>query len=372
MLGASRALDPITEVEALTTRLELPRPLRLGPLEIRHRDYVVVTVTTASGLEGKAFSLTRGTPAAAVVSEVLAPLLVGRDADLVAARWDECFRATIAAGRTGVVMRALSLVDAALWDVKAQRAGLPLWRLLGGAEQDVPTMIVAAYPTGEPPAELGAKVVHYAERGWRLLKIARIPNPEGMRTLLESAANGLPAGAELVVDAAWVWRRPRDAVRELRLWGQTPLAWIEDPFPPEDIPAYVELRRSCNVPLGAGDDVTDRHVLRAHLQASSLDVVRVDATTIGGITGALRVLQLAADAGVPVSFHVYPELHVHLAAAFPDGSMIETFDRDDNPFDPAELLYIGGPVHTPGRAVAPETPGVGYRLDRERIEHGRR
>src|SRR4051794_13546034 len=121
MLGASRPLDPITEVEALTTRLELPRPLRLGPLEIRHRDYVVVTVTTASGLEGKAFSLTRGTPAAAVVSEVLAPLLVGRDADLVAARWDECFRATIAAGRTGVVMRALSLVDAALWDVKAQR-----------------------------------------------------------------------------------------------------------------------------------------------------------------------------------------------------------------------------------------------------------
>src|SRR3954454_21344642 len=135
-------VDPIAEVRAVTTQLDLPRPLQLGSMHIAHRAYAVVTVRTESGLVGKAFALSRDAPVAAVANEQLAPVLVGRDSDLVAARFDDCFRATIASGRVGVVMRALSLVDVALWDLKGQRAGLPLWRLLGGFAPEVPAMIV--------------------------------------------------------------------------------------------------------------------------------------------------------------------------------------------------------------------------------------
>jgi L-alanine-DL-glutamate epimerase-like enolase superfamily enzyme len=363
--------DPIAEVQALTTRLELPRPITLGTMRITHRAYAVATVRTESGLEGKAFALSRDAPVAAVVSQQLAPVLVGRDSELIAARADECFRATVAAGRVGVVMRALSLVDIALWDVKAQRAGLPLWRLLGGNAREVPTMIVGGYPRGEPPEELAAKVGEYGRRGWRLLKLARMADLEAMRRLLAASLEALPAGCELVVDAAWVWRRPADVLRELAGWGDVPLAWLEDPLPTEDVPAYARLRAAARVPLGAGDEVTDPHLLRAHLATGTLDVVRLDATTIGGVSGALRMLGAAADAAVPVSCHVYPELHVHLAAFAASGTSIETFDREDNPFDPAERLYTGGPELRPGVSSAPEAPGLGIELDRELTERYR-
>jgi L-alanine-DL-glutamate epimerase-like enolase superfamily enzyme len=363
--------DPIVDVSALTTRLELPRPITLGSMHITHRAYAVVSVRTASGIGGSAFALSRDAPVAAVVNDQLAPVLLGRDSDRVAARFDECFRTTVAVGRVGIGMRALSLVDIALWDVKAKRAGLPLWRLLGGHGREIPTMVVGGYPTGEAPEELGEKVAEYGRRGWPLVKVARIGDPEAMRRLLASARAALPESSALVVDAAWVWRRPADVLRELATWADVPLAWLEDPLPMEDVPAYARLRRAAPVPIGAGDEITDRHLLRAHLAADSLDVVRLDATTIGGVSGALRLLYATADAAVPVSCHVYPELHVHLAAAAADGTTIETFDRDDNPFDPADRLYRGGPEFRPGVTVAPETPGLGIELDRELIDRYR-
>ncbi len=363
--------DPITAVRAVTTQLELPRPLTLGTMHIAHRSYAVVTVTTESGLQGKAFALSRDAPVAAVVESQLAPVLVGRDSDLIAARFDECFRATVASGRVGVVMRALSLVDIALWDVKAQRAELPLWRLLGGYAPEVPTMMVGGYPTGGSPEELVARVCEYGARGWKLLKVARTADRDAMRRLLIGSLEGLPAGCELVVDAAWVWRRPSDVVAEVRAWGNPPLAWLEDPLPTEDVAGYARLAATLPAPVGAGDEITDPHLMRAHLAEGSLAVLRLDATTVGGISGSLRLLHAAAAAGVPVSCHVYPELHVHLAAYAADGTSIETFDREDNPFDPAERLYSGGPVFRPGIALAPDAPGLGIELDRELVEHYR-
>jgi L-alanine-DL-glutamate epimerase-like enolase superfamily enzyme len=91
----------------------------------------------------------------------------------------------------------------------------------------------------------------------------------------------------------------------------------------------------------------------------------------GSGSGALRVLGAAADAVVPVSCHVCPELHVHLAAFAASGTTIETFDREDNPFDPAERFYRGALELRPGVTIAPETPGLGWELDHELIERYR-
>src|SRR5205823_6941497 len=95
------------------------------------------------------------------------------------------------------------------------------------------------------------------------------------------------------------------------------------------------------------------------IELDVLDVMRVDVTAIGGFTGALRLLGRAAVAGIPVSFHVYPEAHVHLAAATAERAIVETFDPEDNPFDPASRLYAGGPKLEAGFAVASEAPGLG-------------
>ena len=267
-------------------------------------------------------------------------------------------------------MRAIGLVDIALWDLAAQAAGVPLWRLLGGSDPVAPGLLVAAYPLADrTPESLAEDVIRYGAAGWTLLKVARDPDPGRMRRWLETAAGGLPAGARLVVDAGYGWRSSEEALAEIPLWGDVPLAWLEDPLVPEDAESCAEIRRGGPHPVGVGDEVTHITTFRALLDAGALDVLRLDVPAVGGVTPALRVLELAAERGVPVSLHIYPEVSAQLAPARP-GTIVETFDADvpgGNPLDPAHLLCTGGPVFRDGEARAPDAPGLGFELDRERF-----
>ena len=210
----------VREVRVGTTSLPLPEPLRIGPMLIREREYAAVEVETDDGRIGSAYCLTRGAPVAACVERLVAPLVIGRLVEPVEL-WEECSRATVAIGRSGLVVRALGLVDIALWDLAAQQAGVPLWRHLGGSAQTpprVPTMMVAAYPdTGRSPESLAEDVVRYASEGYPLLKLARDAESDRMRRLLERAADGLPPTARLVVDAGFGWRTAEEALAELRV-----------------------------------------------------------------------------------------------------------------------------------------------------------
>ncbi len=355
----------VSAIRVGTATLPLPAPLRLGPMEVTAREYAAVEVETEDGLVGKAYCLTRNAPVAACVERLVAPVVTGREAD-PERRWEDCSRATVAIGRTGLVVRAIGLVDIALWDVAAQAAGVPLWRHLGGAAPASPLLLVAAYPLADrSPESLAEDVIRHGSAGYTLLKVARDPDPGRMRRLLETAASGLPSAARLVVDAGYGWRSSAEALAELPGWGETPLAWLEDPLAPEDAEGCAAIRREGGHPVGIGDEVTHIATFRALLDAQALDVLRLDVPALGGITPSLRVLALAAERGVPVSFHVYPEVSAHVAPLQP-GSIVETFDREapgGNPLDPAHTLCRGGPVFRDGTAVAPDAPGLGFELD---------
>jgi len=356
--------DPIVAVDATTVAVDLPAPLRLGSSEIRSREYAVVTVTTDDGLRGSSYSLTRGLPIAAAIRSTLAPLLVGAESALIAAAWERCYRATLAGGRTGLLMRALSLVDIALWDIAAKRARLPLWAILGGYRREVPVLLVGGYPRPDhSPAELGQLAASYLRRGYPLVKLARLPQPVETAAMLSAAADAAGAADRFVVDAGWFWRSAHDALAEVRSWSMSELAWLEDPLPPEDVVACAALRARGPFPLGIGDDVTDPHLLHRLAHDDALDVVRLDVTSIGGVTAAAKVVAWAEAAGLPVSTHVYPELHVHLCAGWSGCTYLETFDPQDNPFDPAGLLFRTELSFADGMAQAPTEPGLGVELE---------
>jgi len=355
----------VREVRVGTATLPLRAPLRLGPMEVTEREYAAVEVETDDGLVGKGYCLTRNGPVAACVERLVAPVVIGREAD-PERRWEDCSRATVAIGRTGLVVRAIGLVDIALWDVAAQAAGVPVWRHLGGSNPIAPLMMVAAYPLADrSPESLAEDVIRYGAAGYTLLKVARDPDRARMRRLLETAAAGLPPTARLIVDAAYAWRSSDEALAELPHWGDTPLAWLEDPLVPEDAEGCAAIRRGGGHPVGVGDEVTHIATFRALLDAQALDVLRLDVPAMGGITPSRRVQALAAERGVPVSFHIYPEVSVHLAPLSPD-TIVETFDPElpgGNPLDPAHILCSGGPVFRDGKAVAPDAPGLGFQLD---------
>jgi L-alanine-DL-glutamate epimerase-like enolase superfamily enzyme len=236
--------DPIGSIHVATCRLALPVPLRLGPVQIASREYAAVRVTTESGLVGSAYCLTREAPVEECVTRLITPALLGVDSTEPERAWHRAFRATVLIGRVGLVVRALGLVDIALWDIAAQRAGRPLWQLLAGAPDPVRALIVAAYPLPDrTPESLADDVLRHAGDGYRLLKVARDPDPGRMRRLLDRAAAELPDEARVVVDAGFGWEKSAAVLEETEGWGEQRLAWLEDPLVPEDVEGYAELAR---------------------------------------------------------------------------------------------------------------------------------
>jgi L-alanine-DL-glutamate epimerase-like enolase superfamily enzyme len=355
-------VDAIVSVRAWSRSVALPRPLRIGPMVVDRREYACVRITCASGAMGEAFAQSRGAPVPEIVERLFAPTLAGADAHDIAARIDDLHRATLAVGRVGLVRRALSLVDLALHDAAGRRAGVPVHALLGRAAAPVEVTYVAGYPTDREGLDVVVAAARAAaEAGHTSVKVARTPDPDLTVRLLDALAGALAPAVRLAIDANWVWTSPEEASAELRRWPLERLAWVEDPFAPEDLVALAELKREVPVPIAAGDELADPHQAVRLLDAG-VDVLRLDVATIGGVGVAARLVREAARRGTPVSFHISPESSVHLASG--DGAVldVETFDRTGNPFDPSHELIDGGPVFTEGRTVPSERPGLGFTL----------
>jgi len=129
----------------------------------------------------------------------------------------------------------------------------------------------------------------------------------------------------------------------------------------------VRLREQTGQRLALGEDTVGRWAFRDLLERQKPDLLRVDATVAGGLSEAAKICALASAAGVPVFPHVFPEVHVHLGAAFPGIAMVEMTD----PTYQTETLYTlfqEWVTFDDGFLVAPETPGLGVVLDKAVVE----
>lgn len=346
--------------------MPLQTPLRLGRMEIREREYVVVRVDDDRGDgPGAAWSLTRGLPIAESLSRQQAGPVLGTPVTDTARAWQRGMDLGGPAGQSGTAMRALSLLDVCLWDLKARSAQLPLHRLLGGLRDEIPLMAVAAYPLrGLAPERAGERLAELMRAGHELVKCARWADPAETARVI--AAADPPPGA-LVVDAAWAWEDAHSALAELRRWGDVELAWLEDPIAADRAGAYRQLRARGAQPLGVGDEVSDLRLLDRLAREGIADVIRLDATVAGGVTGALRLLDSCWLTGVPASFHVGLPIHLHLAAAHPACNCVEAFVGEDRALDPVERLLSSEIEIERGRVRVPAGPGIGVELDWEQI-----
>lgn len=361
-------MTTVAAIEVETVRLPLPAPLALGRSTIADREYAIVRVHGDDGSTGSAYCLTRNAPVAECVSRLIGPAIVGVPFEAPADAWQAAYDANVLVGRAGLVLRALGLVDVAVWDLSARQSAQPLWRLLGGVEREVETIMIAAYPTaGTSLAELTEQVGAYADDGYRLLKVARASAPGATAEWLGLLGERIGRLDGLIVDAGYAWRSAAEALEELASWPAPELAWVEDPLPPEHAAECAQLRQRCGYRLGIGDEVSSLETYLQLLDHQAIDVLRVDVVAVGGVTPALRAIDAARAHGVPVSFHVYPEVAVQLASTAP-GSTIEVFDaavEGGSPLDPAHLL-VDEPLRVrAGRAVLPSRPGHGFSLRQE-------
>jgi L-alanine-DL-glutamate epimerase-like enolase superfamily enzyme len=309
----------------------LERPIRLGQLEIREREYVVLRLRDSDGLEGAAIGYTRGLP----VAEALAG--VGVD-------------------HPGAQVRALSLIEIARWDLEAKRAALPLWRLLGGTDPLVPILAVGGYFLDQRPLEdVEDELRALVAAGFKHVKVhAHEP------AVVERLRRAVGDEAAFSIDLHMRFRELEDALRECRPLDDLGLGFIEDPFPPERPDLTAALADRLETPVAAGVDACGRNALLALARAA--DVLRVDATSSGGIRVAVAASEEAAALGHPAMTHAFVELHAQVAGGTPAISTAETipYASGANPFD--RLLASTQRIED-GMLALSEEPGHGLVFD---------
>jgi L-alanine-DL-glutamate epimerase-like enolase superfamily enzyme len=331
---------------------------------IRDFELVTVRVREADGAEGIGYTYTVGAGGAAVhalIARDLVPLLSGRDPGRIEALWQAMWWALHYGGRGGLAALAMSAVDIALWDLRARRQGMPLWRLLGGFDPRVPCYAGGIDLDFSLDALLKQTDDNLA-RGFRAIKM-KVGRPslhedvERVRAMRAHLGSGFP----LMVDANMRWSVD-EAIRAARALRELDPVWLEEPTIPDDVPGHTRIVREGGLPVAAGENLHTLYEFRQLIAAGGVSFPEPDVTNCGGVTVFMKVCHLAEAYNLPVTSHGAHDLTVHLLGAAPNRSYLEMHGFGLDRFI-AEPLRIEA-----GMALAPDRPGHGVELDWKALE----
>lgn len=388
--------------------------------------YVVIQTDAGDGLEGHGFAFTtgRGNDVQSAAIRALEPWVRGRDVEAVLADLGELGRELAGdpqlrwlGPEKGVIHMAVGAVINAMWDLKAKRAGVPLWRLLTdlepeeivglvdfrylsdalipdealdilrrartGREQRIATLLESGYPAyttspgwlgydDEKLARLSAEAVG---DGFSMIKLKVGGSLEDDRRRLEIARRTVGPDIAIAIDANQRWDVP-EAIAWVQQLAEFEPYWIEEPTSPDDVLGHARIRAGVRpVRVATGEHAQNRVIVKQFLQSQAVDVVQLDACRVGGVNENVAILLLAAKFGVPVCPHAggvgLCELVQHLAmfdylavSGSMDQRRVEYVDHLHEHFiDPVQI--------TNGRYVAPSLPGFSAEMASMTLERYR-
>jgi len=292
--------------------------------------WLVVEIFTDDGLTGIGNAALAPQITKQTIDLYLKPLLLGQNPWDVEFLWQHMYRKTMAFGRKGIGMVAISAVDIALWDLLGKSAKQPVFRLIGGRTKPrIPVYASRLYATDLD--DLAAEARRYKEQGFQAMKLrfgwGPVDGAAGMqrnidlvRTVLEAVGNRI----DVMADAYMGWTLDY-AKRMLPLLEPFHLRWLEEPVIPDDIQGYAELKSYGRVPIAGGEHEFTLAGFRDLLAARALDYIQFDTNRVGGITQARKIAALAEAYGVPVIPHAGQMHNYHLVMASFNSPMAEYF-----------------------------------------------
>jgi L-alanine-DL-glutamate epimerase-like enolase superfamily enzyme len=327
--------------------------------EMRDFELNTVRIRDADGAEGVGYTFTVGRNGAAidaVLAREIVGIAQGQDADAIERLWHTCWWEMHYGGRGGPTVLALSAFDMALWDLKAKRANLPLWRLLGGFDPKVP-----CYAGGIdlllPLDALLKQTDDNLAKGFRAIKM-KVGRKRLDEDVARVAAMRKHLGAEfpLMADANMKWSVDQ-AIRAARAFQPYDLTWLEEPISPDDFAGHARVVRDGGLPIAAGENLRTLWDFRHLIASEGVTYPEPDVTNCGGVTSFMKIAHLAEAWNLPVTSHGAHDVTVHLLAACPNRSYLEAhgFGLD---------RYIAEPLRIEeGFAIAPDRPGHGIEFD---------
>jgi L-alanine-DL-glutamate epimerase-like enolase superfamily enzyme len=333
---------------------------------MRHREFALVRIDSEAGLSGFAYCLTRDGPLAEIVRRTIAPAYVGQPVDDPAATFHAALWSNNSVHAAGLGMRALSVVDIAAWDLAARAAGQTMTEYLGGERRRMPVTGIVGYPPSIGPDETVAQIGALWEAGWRRFKLPIAPTPDASIARLRAAREAFP-DAWLGIDNNFYSKTAADAIAFGRRLDGLSIGWFEDVVPPGDAAMVAEIRRGIATPVAMGDEQGGSYHPQALLAFDAVDVLRVDATTNGGITRLRGIVESATRAGTAVAPHMFPHVHSQVLGALGHEVPIEwgvpgtgVHPMDDSLAQPVVRDGLMDPL--------PSEPGLGRLVDRAWIE----
>jgi len=293
---------------------------------------------------------------AQLIREKLAPLVH----DDVRRAWLDMNRAVRNAGRPGIASCAISAVDQALWDRKARRLGTSLVDLLGAAHEDVPVYGSGGFCTYSL-ARIQEQLAGWAEQGIPRVKMKLGRDPEHDPARLDAAREAIGDDVELFVDANGAFT-PKVALRWAERYAlEWNVSWFEEPVSSGDLAGMRRVRDDAPLEVAAGEYAYTLEDVRNILDC--VDVLQLDVTRCGGITGVLNV---ANSVQVDVSAHCAPAISAHVFCAVERRRHLEYF-HDHTRIE--SMLFDGLPELRDG-ALRPDRsrPGNGLVLKREEVK----
>jgi len=342
----------------------------------RFHSWLVVEVITDSGEVGIGNAALAPRVTKQAIDLYLAPILLGQNPWDSEYLWQNMYRRTMAFGRKGIGMVAISAVDIAIWDLLGKVTKQPVFRLLGGkTKQKIPVYASRLY--SQPLDDLAKETQKYKDQGYRAMKLrfgwgptdgaaGMQRNVELVRTVRQVVGDEI----DVMADAYMGWTLDY-ARRMIPLLAPFNLRWVEEPVIPDNIAGYAALKAMNVVPISGGEHEFTMYGFREMLEAKAVDYIQFDTNRVGGITQARKISAMAEAFEVPVIPHAGQMHNFHVVMASLNSPMAEFFPPVDVEVGNELFWYIfeGEPLPKDGYIELDENkPGLGVTINEEALK----
>ncbi|MEM5544301.1 mandelate racemase/muconate lactonizing enzyme family protein [Sulfitobacter sp. AS92] len=356
-------------------------PIEIDICDLRQTNHLgacVVEIETDEGLKGCGLTaITEVEVVAAAINKIAAEALVGEDPCNTEKLWEKLYWLMAPRGQTGYALHAIAALDIALWDIKGQALGQPVWKLLGGARSIVPVYATFGFRFfGNEVIGDAAKL--WVEQGYRGLKMTvgdgglrRRDEPRPLHNLIEEdvervarVREAVGPNIKLFVDANCNLD-PYHAIQLAREIEQYRIEFFEEPITQNDVRRLADLRQRTTIPVAAGQNEGLSYRFRDLMIAGAVDIVQPNVAITGGYTQCTKIAGMAQAFNVGIdNGGAWPHFNMHLHAGLANGGLVEMH------YIAVELcksLFDGLPEAKDGSLALPTLPGLGFTLNQERL-----
>lgn len=348
------------------------------------RNWVFVKVETDQpGLFGWGeASLEWKTRAVVGAVEDFAPMIVGEDADRIEHLYQKMYRQSFF--RMGVIgMSAISGIEQALWDIRGKELSQPVYKLLGGAVRDKVRMYThlgggdmkAVYETqfSDDPQVFVDRALEVRSRGYNAVKVLITPPTESLNSIaayryaermMAALREAVGESMDIMVDCHGR-HYPGNAIEFCRILAPYRPFFIEEPVPPENVDALVEVRKASPVPIATGERLVTRFGFREIFEKQACHVIQPDLCHCGGLWEAKKIAATAETYYMGVAPHnplgpVANAAALHFALSTPNFLIQEDMLTDV----PWRWEVVQSSLATEdGYWLKTSTPGLGIEVD---------